>query len=96
MLGGLQLRSLHRDLVDTKKMTDREFHDRILHEHEIPIDMMRALLTTQPLSRDYKAQWRFYELPGGKSQGSRNRTATNPSDHANTTADPGMLLLRSP
>jgi uncharacterized protein (DUF885 family) len=69
MLGGLQLRSLHRDLVDTKKMTDREFHDRILHEHEIPIDMMRALLTTQPLSRDYKAQWRFYELSGGKKPG---------------------------
>ncbi len=29
MLGGLQLRALHRELVDSKKMTNRQFHDAI-------------------------------------------------------------------
>jgi hypothetical protein len=27
MIGGLQLRALHRELVDAKKMSEREFHD---------------------------------------------------------------------
>ena len=44
LLGGLQLRALHRDLVESGKMNDREFHDRILKENAIPIDMVRALL----------------------------------------------------
>ncbi len=42
MMGGLQLYSLHRDLVDSKKMTDRNFHDAILKEGAIPIEMVRA------------------------------------------------------
>jgi hypothetical protein len=59
MLGGIQFRTLHRELVETKKMTDREFHDTILQNGRIPVEMVRALLTRQPLSRDYKASWRF-------------------------------------
>ena len=26
----------------------------------MPIEMVRALLTNQPLTRDYRAQWKFY------------------------------------
>ncbi|MBI3417150.1 MAG: DUF885 family protein [Verrucomicrobia bacterium] len=62
MLGGLQLRALHRELVEAGKMTNREFHDAVLREHEIPIDMIRASLTKLPLARDYTPRWRFYEL----------------------------------
>lgn len=61
MMGGLQFYNLHHDLVDTKKMTDREFHDRILKEGPIPVEMVRAILTKQKLARDQKANWRFYE-----------------------------------
>jgi uncharacterized protein (DUF885 family)/dienelactone hydrolase len=60
LLGGLQLRSLHRDLVETGKMTDRDFHDRILKENAIPIDMVRALLAERKLTPDYTPNWKFY------------------------------------
>ena len=34
---------------------------------DAPIEMLRALLTSQPLTRDYKAQWKYYgEVPGAK------------------------------
>ena len=50
MMGGLQLYSLHRDLVDSKKMIDRNFHDAILKEGAIPIEMVRAVMVKQKLS----------------------------------------------
>ena len=63
LLGGLQLRALHRDLVETGKLTDRDFHDRILKENGIPIDMLRALLAERKLSADYTPDWKFYSAP---------------------------------
>src|SRR5207253_2100924 len=58
LLGGLQLRSLHRELVESGKMTDRGFHDAILKENGIPIEMVRALLTNQDLTPDYTPSWK--------------------------------------
>jgi uncharacterized protein (DUF885 family) len=66
MLGGLQLRSLHRELVESGKMSDRVFHDAVLRENAIPIDMIRASLGGRPLTRDEKPAWRFYDLTSGK------------------------------
>jgi hypothetical protein len=63
LLGGLQLRALHRDLVESGKMTDRQFHDRILKENAIPIEMVRALLAGRKLTRDYAPDWKFYAPP---------------------------------
>ncbi len=60
MLGGLQLRELHKELVDSGKMTDRAFHDAVLQENRIPITMVRASLTKQQLSPDKPPEWRFY------------------------------------
>jgi dipeptidyl aminopeptidase/acylaminoacyl peptidase/uncharacterized protein (DUF885 family) len=60
LLGGLQIRSLHRELVESGKMTDREFHDRILKENSIPIEMVRALLAERKLTPDYAVDWKFY------------------------------------
>jgi len=60
LLGGLQIYSLHKELVDSGKMTNRAFHDSILKENRIPIDMVRALLTKQKLTRDYTSNWKFY------------------------------------
>lgn len=62
MMGGLQFHQLHRDLVDTKKMTDRDFHDAILKEGPIPVEMVRAILTNQKLTRDLTPNWRYYRL----------------------------------
>lgn len=66
MLGGLQIRAMHGELVDSKKMTEREFHDAILRENAIPIEMIRASLEKKDLKRDYRPNWRFYGNVGGK------------------------------
>ncbi|SRR5579884_2332897 len=60
LLGGRQLYALHKELVDSGKMTSRQFNDAILKENYIPIEMMRADLTHQPLTRRYKSHWKFY------------------------------------
>jgi uncharacterized protein (DUF885 family) len=60
LLGGLQIYSLHKELVDGSKMTDRVFHDTILRENRVPIEMVRAILTKQKLTRDFKTNWKFY------------------------------------
>ncbi len=59
MLGGLQLRTMHREFVQTGKMTNRSFHDAILKENSIPIEILRAALSDTPLKADQKASWRF-------------------------------------
>ncbi len=67
MIGGLQIRALRAELVDTGKMTNRAFHDAILGENSLPIEMLRALMTDQKLTRDYTAKWKFYgPSPAGK------------------------------
>ncbi len=60
LLGGLQIYSLHKELVDSGKLTDRVFHDTILRENRIPVEMVRAILTKQKLTRDFKTNWKFY------------------------------------
>jgi uncharacterized protein (DUF885 family) len=60
MMGGLQFYNLHRELVGSKKMTNKQFHDRILKENSIPVEMVRAILIKQKLSPDFKSNWRFY------------------------------------
>jgi uncharacterized protein (DUF885 family) len=63
LLGGMQLRALRHELVPGK-MTMRAFHDSVLRENEIPIEMIRASLTKQPLTQDFKPSWRFAdEIP---------------------------------
>ena len=65
MLGGLQLRALHTELVASGKMTNRQFHDAILQGGRMPIEMVRARLTGAALTRDYTPRWRFAgERPG--------------------------------
>jgi uncharacterized protein (DUF885 family) len=59
LLGGMQLYSLHHELVDSGKLTNRAFHDWILKENRIPIEMVRAILTKQKLTRDFHTTWRF-------------------------------------
>ena len=60
LLGALQFRALHKELVESGKMTNRAFHDAILKENRIPVEMIRASLTQQKLTRDFKSNWKFY------------------------------------
>ncbi len=59
MLGGLQLRGLRQELVDSGKMSEVDFHDAILREGPIPITMVRAMLTNTPPDRANLNSWRF-------------------------------------
>ena len=59
MLGGMQIRALRKELVESGKMTDRQFHDAVLKQNAIPIELIRAALTSEPLKRDAAASWRF-------------------------------------
>ncbi|QNI31268.1 DUF885 family protein [Alloacidobacterium dinghuense] len=60
LLGGMQIYALHRELVGSGKMTNRQFHDAVLKENNIPIEMIRASLTRQNLTKDFHTQWKFY------------------------------------
>jgi len=59
LIGGRQFYALHKELVDSGKMKNRPFHDWIYKENRIPVEMVRALLTNQKLTRDFKSSWRF-------------------------------------
>ena len=63
MLGGLQIRSLHEQLVGGGRMSEREFHDAILQGGTMPIEMVRARLLGEVPGRDFRAGWRFYGDP---------------------------------
>jgi uncharacterized protein (DUF885 family) len=60
LIGGLQFYALHHELVDSGKMTNRAFHDWIYKENRMPVEMVRAILTNQKLTRDFKSNWKFY------------------------------------
>jgi uncharacterized protein (DUF885 family) len=62
LMGGLQIRRLGEELVGTGTMTARQFHDAVLQAGSMPIEMLRALLADRPLTRDYRAEWRYYDL----------------------------------
>jgi hypothetical protein len=62
-IGGLQFRALHEELVDSGQMTSREFHDAVLQGGRMPVEMVRARLTGQPLTRDYRTHWRWQGDP---------------------------------
>ena len=63
MIGGLQFRALHRDLVGTGSMSDRQFHDAVITGGSMPVEMVRARLTKQAPARDHRPAWRFAGEP---------------------------------
>jgi len=62
MIGGLQFESLKKELVDSGKMSYKAFHDAILKENRMPVEMVRALMIDQAPPKEFKTSWRFYEL----------------------------------
>jgi len=60
LMGALQFRDLHHELVDSHKMTDRQFHDTILHEGPMPIELLRADMENGKLTSDFETSWMFY------------------------------------
>jgi len=64
LLGGLQLRGLRKELVDSKSMTNKAFHDEIMRQGNMPMALLRLRMTKQKLTRDMDINWPFYgDLP---------------------------------
>jgi hypothetical protein len=59
MLGALQFRALHGEIVKPGGMANRQFHDAILLGGPMPVEMVRARLKGEKPPRDFKPQWRF-------------------------------------
>ncbi len=61
MMGGLQFYALKKELVDTGKMTYRQYHDAVMQENAMPVEMLRAILTRKALPRNFTTEWKFYK-----------------------------------
>ncbi len=60
MLGGLQFRALNGELVDGNRWTEKEFHDAVLRQGNIPIAVLRAALREKMPARELSG-WRFVD-----------------------------------
>ncbi len=60
MTGAFQFYALKKELVDGGEMSLKQFNDAVLKESNMPVEMVRAILTNQRLKRDFKSSWRFY------------------------------------
>lgn len=61
MVGGLQFYALKKELVDGGKMSYKQYHDAFMKENAMPVEMLRATLTNQNLTKDFKTSWKFYK-----------------------------------
>jgi hypothetical protein len=61
MIGGLQFRALYRELVESGRMTATAFHDTVLQGGYMPVELVRARMTKQAVTRDMRTSWRFYQ-----------------------------------
>lgn len=59
MIGALQVRELHDELVNSGSMSIKEFHDEFIAGSIMPIEFVRARLKNELLPRDYRSNWRF-------------------------------------
>src|SRR6478609_201447 len=59
MIGAKEFHAMRAELVTSGKMKEKDFHDAILQSGPMPIEILRALLTNQALTKDFKTKWRF-------------------------------------
>ncbi|MCH7400517.1 DUF885 family protein [Belliella kenyensis] len=59
MIGGLQLYALKGELVDNGSMSEKDFHDQILQNNSIPIEILRIALKDNAVDKNYKTNWKF-------------------------------------
>jgi uncharacterized protein (DUF885 family) len=60
LLGGLQIHSIRKELVDSKQLTEKQFHDEVMRQRSMPIAFLRLAVTKQKLTRDTPVPWKFY------------------------------------
>ena len=82
MIGGLQIRALHEQLVQSGEMTNRAFHDAILRGGRMPVEMVRARLLGEAPPEDFESEWRFQGDP------LRRTTSEEPPSQGSTPREP--------
>ena len=67
LVGGLQIRGIRKELVDSGRMTEKAFHDEILRQGSMPIAYLRLALPGDPLTPKTVVDWPFYgTLPAAR------------------------------
>src|SRR5690606_37002686 len=62
LVGGLQMMDIKKEMLDSGKMTYKQFHDRVIKENYMPMEMLRAILTNQKLDPNHDTSWKFYQF----------------------------------
>ncbi|WP_308993304.1 DUF885 family protein [Mariniflexile litorale] len=58
MTGGLQFYALRNEMLK-KGWTEKQFHDRVLQENMMPVELLRSLIQELPLKENFKTNWKF-------------------------------------
>jgi uncharacterized protein (DUF885 family) len=59
LLGGIQIRALRREVVDSGQMTEKAFHDEVMRQGSMPITLLRLAVSKQRLARNMPLEWKF-------------------------------------
>ena len=59
LIGGLQILALHDAMVSSDKLSERQFHDAVLKQGSMPIELLRAALMGISLPKDAQPALRF-------------------------------------
>jgi len=60
LMGGIQMRAMRKELVDSGLMEQKAFHDEVLRQGSMPIALLRLAVGRQKLTRDTAVEWKFY------------------------------------
>ncbi|MGS2737844.1 DUF885 family protein [Sinomicrobium sp. M5D2P17] len=58
MIGGLQFYALRKEMLE-KGWTEKQFHDRVIKENRMPVEILRAVLQDKPLTKKFSTKWKF-------------------------------------
>ena len=61
MIGALEFYSLRDEVVNSGKMTEKEYHDLVMSQNAMPVEILRAKVTGTTLKKDHTASWRFLD-----------------------------------
>lgn len=61
MVGGLEFYKLKKELVDSGKMTEKQFHDTILQNNTMPVEIVKSILYGEELKKDAQPHWKFLD-----------------------------------
>ena len=62
LIGGLQFLSLKKELVDSGKMSLKDFHNKMYQENYIPMNLFRYALKGEKIPEKIPNSWRFQSL----------------------------------